>query len=260
MDRHTLSSLAHAEHPIGAPVGAVNMARLVRRAKCPPNAAVLDLGCGAGEWALCALEEHPSAHAFAVDLSAPALRQAEESARERLLSDRVSYVHGDVREYEPPRSCDLVMCVGATHAFGGLMGTLRAVEKHVLPGGAVLVGEGVWERPPEHAALTALGAEPGDFRDLASTVDAVEEAGWTPVYGHISEPGEWDHYEWSWTGSLTRWALDHPEHADADAALAAAREHREGWLRGYRGVLGFVCLLLRRREVDGTGETWRFSR
>ncbi|MFC5034729.1 MULTISPECIES: hypothetical protein [Streptomyces] len=56
----------------------------------------------------------------------------------------------------------------------------------------------------------------------------------------------WDDYEWSWTGSLSQWALDHPEHPDNGEALKAAAEHRHTWLHGYRGTLGFVTLLLRR--------------
>ncbi|KAA5837006.1 class I SAM-dependent methyltransferase [Saccharopolyspora hirsuta] len=246
MDRYLLSALAHTDHPIAAPVSPANVEKLIQRAECPPDARVLDLGCGPGEWTLRALQQYPTARAFAVDMSEEALRRAEDTARDRGLSDRVTYVRGDAREYQPPKACDLVMCVGATHAFGGLEDTLRAVGEHVAPGGTVLIGEGFWERTPDQPTLEALGASPDDFRDLASTVDAVEKAGWTPVHGHVSSPDEWDDYEWSWTGSLTRWALDHPGHPDAEAAIAAAREHRTGWLRGYRGVLGFAFLLLRR--------------
>jgi hypothetical protein len=50
----------------------------------------------------------------------------------------------------------------------------------------------------------------------------------------------------SWVGSLTEWALDNPGHPDAAEAREAARRHRDGWLRGYRDVLGFVTLVLRR--------------
>jgi hypothetical protein len=69
--------------------------------------------------------------------------------------------------------------------------------------------------------------------------------GWTPVYGHVSTLAEWDAYEWSWTGSLAQWALDHPDHPDHEQALQASAAHRGSWLNGYRGVLGFVVLLLR---------------
>ena len=62
----------------------------------------------------------------------------------------------------------------------------------------------------------------------------------------LSDAVEWDSYEWSWVGSLTEWALDNPGHPGAAEARALAREHREQWLRGYRNVLGFATLVLRR--------------
>jgi hypothetical protein len=91
-----------------------------------------------------------------------------------------------------------------------------------------------------------LEAGPQKYADLATTVATVVADGWTPVHGHISTLAEWDEYEWCWTGALTRWALDHPEHPGHEQALRTAAEHRATWLGGYRGVLGFVVLLLRR--------------
>jgi SAM-dependent methyltransferase len=244
MDRHELSALAHAEHPVAAPISDVHVRKLVQRAR--NESAVLDLGCGAGEWVLRAAEEQPAARAVGVDLSDGPLRRAEDEARRRGIADRVSFVRGDVREYRSDGGFGLVMCVGAVHAFGGLTETLRAASEHLAPGGSLLIGDGYWERPPDERALRALGADPADLLSLADLVDVVEDAGWTPVHGHVSEPGEWDDYEWSWSGSLTEWALDHRGEPDAAEVVEAARCHRDGWLRGYRGVLGFVTLLLRR--------------
>ena len=118
--------------------------------------------------------------------------------------------------------------------------------RHVNADGILLVGEGFWQVPPTPEALAALDATPDEYTDLAGLVDVAEQAGWTPVYAHVSDAAEWDDYEWSWIGSLTEWALDNPGHPDAAEALAVAREHRDQWLRGYRDVLGFVTLVLRR--------------
>ena len=246
VDRQRLSSIAHTHHPIAAPVFGVNVNRLLRRADRRPAARILDLGCGEAAWAMQALAHCPDGHADGVDLSPYALERAEGMATARGLADRLSLHERDARTYVPDGDYDLVLCVGSVHAFGGLTGTLEMAGRHVRPDGVLLVGEGFWQAPPTEAALAALGCKPDALTDLPGLIGIVEQAGWTPVYAHVSDAGEWDDYEWSWIGSLTEWALENPGHPDAADALSAAREHRDQWLRGYRDVLGFVTLVLRR--------------
>ncbi|MFG1707631.1 SAM-dependent methyltransferase [Nonomuraea sp. M3C6] len=241
MDRQLLSAIAHRDHPIAAPVSAANLDRLLRRAALPEGARVLDLGCGEGEWSLRALELVPSSVADGVDISPHAVSAAERSAAARGLSDRLSLHVTSAAEFSATEPYDLVICLGSTHAFGGLTETMDAAAKFVRPGGLALVGEGFWDRPPAPEIAEAFGAYP----DLAGTVTTAESGGWLTVYGHVSDLAEWDEYEWSWTGTLARWSADNPG-PDGEQALAVMREHREMWLNGYRGVLGFVSLLLRR--------------
>ncbi|GAA3505580.1 hypothetical protein GCM10019016_126930 [Streptomyces prasinosporus] len=134
-----------------------------------------------------------------------------------------------------------MLCVGATHAFGGLLPTLAAARQHLAPGGRVLVGDGFWDRAPSPEAVELFG----ELTDLPTTLDRVVADGWTPVQGHVSTRQELDAYEWAWTGSLASWALDHPTDPDSAQALEAATTHRGQWLRVYRDVLGFVCFVLR---------------
>ena len=89
-----------------------------------------------------------------------------------------------------------------------------------------------------------------EFPDLSGLTRLTREQGYEAAHGHVSSLEEWDEYEWSWTGSLTDWALEPGrDPADRDEALAAAAAHRDAWLDGYRGVLGFVTLVL----VDSAG-------
>jgi hypothetical protein len=75
------------------------------------------------------------------------------------------------------------------------------------------------------------------------------------VHGHVSSLEEWDEYEWSWTGSLADWALEPGrDPGDRAEALEAARAHRDAWLGGYRGVLGFATLVLVDAREDEAGE------
>ncbi|WP_189855790.1 SAM-dependent methyltransferase [Streptomyces poonensis] len=245
MDRRRISALAHADHPIAAPLSDTSVSRLLDRALPGGSERILDLGCGTAEWLLRAAAERPGVRAYGVDLDADTIVRAREGIAAKGLGDRIRLEAGDAGAYTAEDPFDLVLCVGSTHAFGGLLPTLEAVRKHLAPGGTVLIGDGFWEREPGRDTLDA-GFDADEYADLATTVDRIVAAGWTPTYGHVSTIEEWDEYEWSWTGSLSRWALDHPGDPDSGAALTAAAEHRAAWLRGYRRTLGFATLVLRR--------------
>ncbi|WP_219465055.1 SAM-dependent methyltransferase [Nonomuraea rhizosphaerae] len=241
MDRQTISHLAHAHHPIASPISGTNLNRLLRRARLGPDARILDLGCGQAVWSVRLLELYRDATADGVDLSDAGFEAAWELAVGAEVASRLSLHLGSAAEFTAAEPYDLVLCVGATHAFGGLGATMEAINGLLAPGGLALVGEGFWDRPPSEE----LEAEVGTYPDLSGTVAEAEAAGYRTVYAHVSERDEWYDYEFSWTGSLMDWALRNPG-ADGDAAMAAALEHRKMWLDGYRDRLGFVTLVLRR--------------
>ncbi|ANW21707.1 SAM-dependent methyltransferase [Streptomyces clavuligerus] len=244
MDRDLLSYRAHADHPIAAPLSDDSVRRLIDRTVHRADARVLDLGCGSGAWLLRTLSGRPGVRAEGVDLSATALRAADERATAAGVRDRLDLHRRDATDFPAAHAFDAVLSVGATHAFGGLLPTLAAAREHLAPGGRVLIGDGLWERGPSPEAVALLG----DFTDLATTVDRVVAEGWTPVYGHVSTREELDAYEWCWTGSLASWALDHPDDPDAAEALARSAVHRGQWLRVYRDSFGFLSLVLRRTD------------
>jgi len=237
MDRATLSRIAHRDHAIAAPVSEAQARVLLSRLSPPPNGGVLDLGCGAGVWLAELLDSRPDLTGVGVDIALPP-----DVADGR--SERITWVEADAARYEA-EPVDTVICIGASHAFGGLAPTLDAVRRHLRPGGQVLLGDGLWERPPSVAAQEALQAGPDEFPDLPGLLSQARAAGFEPGYGHVSTLGEWDDYEWSWTGALTEWALrDAPTPAERAEALAVARQHRDEWLLGYRGELGFAFVVL----------------
>ncbi|MFE0874668.1 SAM-dependent methyltransferase [Streptomyces smyrnaeus] len=242
MDRQTRSLLAHADHPFAAPLEDSSVDRLLARAVVRGDARMLDLGCGEGAWLIRALQRHPDGKAVGVDISAEALERARHRAREAGVAERLALHRCEAASFEAPHPFDLVLSVGAAHAFGGLLPTLEAARRQLAPGGTVLVGDAYWEREPSPWARETLG----EYEDLAGTVEKVTAEGWTPVYAHISTRHELDDYEWNWTGSLSRWALDNRDHPDSAEALQAAARHRDEWLRGYRASFGFVCMALRR--------------
>ncbi|MGK4584065.1 SAM-dependent methyltransferase [Kitasatospora sp. HPMI-4] len=242
MNREEISALAHADHPIKAPLSDDSVRRLLGHALPRGDERVLDLGCGGGEWLLRALAEHPRLHAEGVDISEVALAQADRAALSRGVRDRLVLHRQEAAEFSSPRPFDLVLNVASSHAFGGLLPTLAEARRHLAPGGRVLIGEGIWNREPSPEAVEMLG----DFTDLATTVERVAADGWTPVQGHVSTREELDGYEWACWGSLASWALDHPDDPDSSQALETAAVRRTEWLRDYRDSWGFVCLVLRR--------------
>ncbi|MFI9424787.1 SAM-dependent methyltransferase [Streptomyces achromogenes] len=241
MDREEISRRAHADHPIAAPLDDDAVRGLLDRALPHDGGRVLDLGCGGGEWLLRALTARPGLRAEGVDLSERALADARRAARRLGVEDRLVLHREDAARFTAPHAFDLVLCVGSSHAFGGLLPALAAARGHLAPGGRVLVGDGYWDREPSAEAVALLG----DLDDLPTTLARVGADGWTPVHGHLSTRRELDDYEWAWTGTLASWALDHPGHPDSAQALATATAHRDEWLRVYRDAFGFVCLVLR---------------
>ncbi len=241
VNRAQISLLAHAGHPIAAPLDDDSVRLLLDRVLPREDARVLDLGCGGAEWLLRALAAHPRLRAEGVDVSGDALARAREAAHALGVQDRLVLHHEDAAGFTAAHAFDVVLSVGATHAFGGLRATLEAARRHLAPGGRLLIGDGFWERAPSPEAVEMLG----DLGGLPAVMDTVTAEGWTPVRGHISSRGELDAYEWAWTGSLAAWALDHPADPGSAEALAVADTHREEWLRVYRDCFGFVCLVLR---------------
>ncbi|WP_445443157.1 SAM-dependent methyltransferase [Clavibacter sp. km1a] len=245
MDRDRISDLAHADHPIASPLSDDSVDRLLAAA-VTGQGTVLDLGCGDGSWLLRALRREPSLTAVGVDHSDAGFARVRAQAEREGLSGRLDLVRADARTWTSVDRFDVVLSVGATHAFGGLEPTLAAIDGHLRPGGRALVGECFWEQPPTPRVLDLLGSELDDYGDLAATVELAATNGWVPLQGHVSTLQEWDDYEWSWTGALARWALDHRDDPDGDQVMAASVEHRRAWLEGYRGTLGFLTLLLGR--------------
>jgi len=238
--RHEISHVAHTHHPVMAPLSDASVARLLARLDPPEAGRVLDLGCGGGAWLRSALVARPDLGGVGVDLH-PA---GDPGAFAAGTQGRGTLVEADATTWQGGRF-DAVVAVGVSHVFGGPGQTLDAVRRHLAPGGRVLLGDGTWDVPPTEAALRALEATADEFPDLAGLVALALDHGYEVVHGHVSTLEEWDEYEWSWTGSLTDWALaERRDPADRSAALDAAGAHREAWLTGYRGVLGFATLVL----------------
>lgn len=243
MERDQISHLAHAEHPLSAPVSEERASRLLGRLGLPPGGTVVDLGCGQGAWLLLLAAERSDLRLLGVDTSPSAISEARAASARLGYSSSIHWTQSDAATASVGRH-DAVICVGASHAFGGLDGTLTAVRQRMKPGGRIILGDTIWEHPPSQAAQDSVEAGPDDFPDLAGLVSRAREHSFEVIDGHVSTLEEWDDYEWAWTGTLLRWALQQPNGRDRTAVMEAARGHRDAWLSGYRRYLGFATLAL----------------
>ncbi|WP_225795106.1 SAM-dependent methyltransferase [Streptomyces aculeolatus] len=242
--------------------------RMIRRLSAPPvpaspaspddapgsptaPASVLDIGCGWGEFMLRFLEATPGSTGVGIDLNEEDLARGRAGAEARGLAERVRFVRESaVGTAHGP--ADLVLCFGASHALSDApppehtSAALHALRRLVAPGGRVVLGEGIWQRPPTTAELSAMwpDASPTEHLDLAGLVDLAVAAGFRPAWIETAGDDEWEDFESAYQSDVEEWLAAHPDHPLAEETRDRVDRHRSMWLRGYRGVLGLAYLTL----------------
>lgn len=211
---------------------------LVRRA---PET-VVDLGCGWGELLLSIVAAGPGSRGIGVDSDERLIARASNNARVRGLSDRVEFRVGDLVDASDP--ADVVVCIGADHAFGSQAEALRQLRPRVGPGGRLLFGSGFWERPPTEEQAATIGMTPASLTGLEGLVEMSVASGFRPLGIQTANRDEWDAFESGFLADWEEWLVDNADDPEADAIRTSSNAHRDGWLRGYRDVLGFAYLTL----------------
>jgi hypothetical protein len=177
-----------------------------------------------------------------MDRDERSIQRATKSASERGLAGRVEFLVGDVGGSDA--TAEVVICVGADHAFGDQADALRALRSRVHEGGRVLFGTGFWERPPTDEQAAAVGMTPASIHGLADLIDLAVASGFRPVGIEAANRDEWMAFETGYLADAEEWLVDHPDDPRAAEVRAGSDEHRAEWLRGYGDVLGFAYLTL----------------
>ena len=237
MDRARLSAITHQGLAFASPLSEAALEEAIGLLAVPEGGTALDVGCGNGE-VLARLKRRHGVTTMGIEPSAAWAAAAHE---------RVDLVHestlADVAPMEG--AWDVVVCIGASHAFGTWLGALAGVRRLVRPGGRALVGEGFWAREPSAAYLAALGAASADeLPDRDSLLDAARACGWDVEDERIASAADWQRYEQTLVANGERYLAEHPdgrlrEWLDAARARWAQPEGRE--------TLGFALLTLHAR-------------
>jgi hypothetical protein len=140
----------------------------------------------------------------------------------------------------------VTICIGADHVFGAQDAALAALFAMVPNGGRLLFGTGFWERSVTTEEAAALGAVPDDLCALADLVDLALATGFRLLDMRVATRREWEQFELGFLADWEEWLMRYPDATDAAAVRQRADSHRNGYLRGYRDVLGFAYLTLGR--------------
>ncbi|KAH6845751.1 SAM-dependent methyltransferase [Chaetomium sp. MPI-CAGE-AT-0009] len=260
-----LAQARYARLTWNAPLSSAHADELLTHLNLTAHTQIVDLGCGWGTLllraaALCA--SHPDNNttttttattntpatftATGVDTDAAALERGRRAAAAAGLdAERVSFVEQPADAWRAPPNLDRAICIGSSHALGGSRAMLARLAE-LLPAGRgarVLVGEMCWEREPTEVARGMFGDEVPLLADL---VAMCRETGWEVLYLNTADQREWDDFESRHRAGTREWLLANPD----SPRVAEVREQEDArersYLTGYRGVLGFVYLVLSR--------------
>lgn len=224
------------------PLSEEHAARLLERLEVGRRHSLLDLGCGWGELLLRAVAGRArSGTAVGVDIDVDLLARGRAAAAARGLDDRVTFLQARAEQWDEP--ADRVLCIGASHAWGGARRALPALARLVTPGGRMLFGDGIWESPPTVSARELFGEDVLPEPELRRLIVA---AGWRVLSHSRAELDEWDAFEGAWRAGREQWRLAHAGDPRSAAVAAELAERLTEYVDVYRGVLGFTYFVLTR--------------
>lgn len=242
MNRTRFSLIAHRDHTFANPLSEAKIDRLLTLLDLPPEAQVLDVGCGNAELLIRLIERYAIV-GVGIDPNAEALDEGRRRAQGRIPEERLQLHTIPAADFQPQRTFDAALCIGASHAYGGYPQTLAALQTLVRPGGQILIGEGYWKRNPDPEYLALLGAEPDELTGHADNVSRAVAAGLTLLYSVTSSAEDWDHYEGLYSSAVERFVAAHPDDPESLEFAAYIRRWYAGYLRWGRDTLGFGLYL-----------------
>ena len=243
-----------------APISESKMDAQIAALEIQDSETVLDIGCGCGEVSLRICERY-SADAVGIDSSVEHLAEARRRASSRRLLGQVTFTLCDAKDYRPVSdSLDVVLCLGATHAFGSgsqaFLNALRQIVSMVRPGGRILLSDGYAKQTISKGYREFIGDSLSSEDTHESRVQQGTSLGLIPLGAWTSSLDEWDHFEWSYQRVIEKHAQADGSDKDASARLQSRRQWMDAYLRWGRETLGYGTYLFLKPNaqpsIDGT--------
>jgi ubiquinone/menaquinone biosynthesis C-methylase UbiE len=248
LDRNRFSAIAHGNHAFSNPISEAKIMKMMQIVSPKFNDKVIDIGAGKCELPIRLIENY-QVTATAIELYDGAIEEAKRRASNRITSDNIEFIVDDanVAVGRCGQSIyDLGICIGSTHALGGLESTLQALNRLVRKNGYILIGEGYWKQTPSAEYLEALGgADESELKSHADNVKTAEELGLIPLWSCVASEDDWDEYEWLYSMSIENYCHQNPDDPDYEAMLQRIRAWRRTYLKWGRDTLGFGLYLFR---------------
>lgn len=246
MDRNKFSAIAHRDHAFSNPISEEKLMKMIRIISPKKHDKVIDIGSGKCEL-LIRLVESYQVSATAIELYEGAIEEAKKRARSRISEDSIEFMVDDAKsvvERCKDDGYDLGICIGSTHALGGLESTLHTLKRVVKDNGYILIGEGYWKQPPSPEYLEALGgADESELTSHADNIKIAEKLGLIPLWSYVSNEDDWDNYEWLYSISVENYCQKNLDDPDREAMLKRIRTWRQTYLNWGRDTLGFGLYL-----------------
>ena len=240
-----LMDITHKRQPIMNPMRSVKLDRFIEVLDLPRGGRVLDVGCGKGEFLL-RLNKLHGISGIGIDKSPFCVSDCKANKEERAPGADIEYLLMDAADFKTGEQFDLTCCMGASWIYGGIRGTLEALEGMTKPGGLIVAGEPYWLKEPSPGYLKAEEMEKETFHTHMENVLMGDEFGLTCGYTLVSDLEDWDHYEAPHWRSAAEYVDANPDDPDNPEITENAKKNREIYLNWGRDTLGWCIYLYRK--------------
>jgi len=247
MDRNKFSHIGHAHHTFYNPISESKVERILNLVKLNPLDKVVDIGSGKCEILIRLIEKY-NIVGTGIELYEGFIKEAQQNAAGRIRGESLILINKDAKKAVSDiddSQYNMGICIGSTHALGGLEATIKELKKCVRNGGYIAIGEGYWKVKPSCEYLNALDSDESEFNSHYGNIKMAEELGLISLWSIAASEDDWDEYECLYSMSIENYCYDNPKDEDYQEMLDKIREWRKTYFSMGRDTLGFGLYLFR---------------